>query len=179
MGGRARPERAAGVYVKRILIIITLAVISIAEAADFDPALQLWSVAAITEEDDFDRRLYGVRFREIWYWDDHAPPITAFWGVEALSGDDQTVIRGTTTFSLFAFPMGQRFSLWVRPVAGIEWREEKPDDGFGGILGIGPEFIFRPTPDTQLALSFDWLYQFSETTTQVGLAYRWGKRNKP
>lgn len=137
------------------------------ERADF-----FWSVAAVGETEG-DRRLYGADFRHVIYWEDGTPPVTAYWGGQFLTGDGQSILRGSGTLSLFAFPAGKHFSFWFRPMAGVEYRWSEPDSGFGVLVALGGEVIVRPTPRLQVAVTVDRIFSTLRTDNQIGLAVRW------
>jgi len=136
------------------------------------PATSFWSVAAVGETEG-DRHLYGADFRYVIYWDDHAPPLTAYWGGQFLAGDGQSILRGSGTLSLFAFPAGKHLSFWFRPMAGVEYRWSEPESGFGVLVALGGEMIVKPTGRIQLALTLDRILSTVHTDNQIGLAVRW------
>ena len=157
-----------------MMLLITVILISAASAAGpVEPDPDFWSIAGVAETDGEERTLYGVDFRRVIYWDDHAPPITAYYGGQYLSGDGQSIVRGTGTFSILAFPVGSHVSFWFRPMAGIEYRSDEPDSGFGVLVALGGEFILKPKPTWQVAFTADRVFSTLGTNNQFGVAIRW------
>lgn len=135
-----------------------------------------WSVAAVVESGEDDRTLYGADFRRVAYDDDHAPPLTGYYGAQVLRGDGQTIVRGSGTFSILAFPAGSRWSFWLRPMIGVDYRTADAGSKLGALAALGGEVILRPSPERQVALTVDRIWSTAGTSTQVGIAFRWGVR---
>ena len=155
-----------------MILLVVLAAAGAASVAAPSPT-DFWSVAGVTEAESDDRTLYGADFRRVIYWDEHAPPITAYYGGQYLHGDGQSIVRGSGTFSILGFPAGSHVSFWFRPMAGIEYRSADPDSGFGVLVALGGEIILKPTPAWRVSLTFDRIFSTLSTDNQVGLAIRW------
>src|SRR5262249_11056391 len=104
-----------------------------------------------------------------------------FFGGEQLLADRGRLARAVGALSPVVFPMGQHFSAWVYPVAGIDYLWDQPDGGIGASLGLGGEFVFKLKGESQITLSLDRYYStIAGTRNHCGWAYRWGaKRGGP
>lgn len=134
----------------------------------------LVSVAYVGEEGESGEHLSGLKVGWLVYLDDHAPPIAGGVSLEYLEGDTGKLSRLGGSFSPLAFPFG-RASLWLRPQLGLEYRRFDGEDELSGFGAAGVEFIFRTTPSTQIAATYDRVFSFSGgTANQIGLAFRLG-----
>ncbi len=88
-------------------------------------------------------------------------------------GREQGRLAGS--FSILEFPDGKAYSVWIRPVIGLQYRSSPLEDGFDGFAGIGGELILRPHSRIQVAATYDRVFTFSgDATSQYGIALRYG-----
>ena len=146
----------------------------------------LWSIAGVQQHGPEDQTFYGARFLYLAFCDDDSchTPVTFFWGGEVLAAPKGGITRGLASLSILAFAFGpgftavpdrHRFSLWVRPTAGLDYAWNIPDHGIGVDAGVGAEFIVRPSVGTQLAVGWERYFSTSlGSRNQWSLAFRWG-----